>query len=302
MLEETRNLSTLGLLFFDLNKIDSALFYLNLSNTIATEKNFLEILSKNYLTLSEIEEAKGNIKKAYNHFKKYAHLKDSVFNTNIFSDINQLQRLYEVSKTNQQIEQFVVEQHIKERTIYYQNIILFFMLFVLLLVSIGLLYIYLQKRDLNRAYKSLFAKNIEIMQMQEGQSEKFKKKMLSYNMADEILNKILIQMEDTAIICDTEFTIDKLAEMVGSNRVYVSQVINNVLKQNFRTFLNSYRIREAQRLFSESEAQKYTIEFLTFRVGFKSRTAFREAFKEITGMSPTFYLKLVHETEFGQIN
>jgi AraC-like DNA-binding protein len=98
-------------------------------------------------------------------------------------------------------------------------------------------------------------------------------------------------MDNTSIICDTEFSVDKLAELVQSNSTYVSQVINNVLKKNFRSFINEYRIKEAQKLFSAPDGTKYTIEAVALQVGFKSRTAFRDTFKEITGVTPNFYLK-----------
>jgi len=102
-------------------------------------------------------------------------------------------------------------------------------------------------------------------------------------------------MEDTPTICDTEFSLDKLAELVQSNHSYVSQVINTALKKNFRSFLNSYRIREAQQQFSELDTTKYTIESVAVKVGFKSPSAFRATFREITGVSPAFYLKSIQE-------
>jgi AraC-like DNA-binding protein len=165
-------------------------------------------------------------------------------------------------------------------------------------VSVVLLFIFFQKKKLNTAYKALFEKNLEIIDLQnssDGYPEKYKKSALTYAMQTELLDKILILMEDTAIICDTRFTVDKLAELVQSNHAYVSQVINTVLKKNFRSFLNSYRIREAQRLFSKPDATKYTIESVALQVGFKSRSAFYDTFKEITGVSPNFYLKSIQK-------
>jgi tetratricopeptide (TPR) repeat protein len=94
---EAENLSNLGQMFFALNKTDSALFYIGLSNKIAQENHFLRILSDNYLAISKNEEKKGNIKNSFEHYKIYAGLKDSIFNNDIFGDINQLQRIYEVS-------------------------------------------------------------------------------------------------------------------------------------------------------------------------------------------------------------
>jgi YesN/AraC family two-component response regulator len=291
--KETQNLSDLGKLFFKVNKTDSALFYIDLSNNIASAKNNPGILADNYLTLSKIEDSKGNIKNAYIHYKKYVDLRDSVLNTDKFNEINQLQRLYEITKTDLQIEQLTVEKH-------KQKIVWLTTLTILLLVSAVLLFVFFQKRKLDSAYKTLFEKNIEIMKLQDKPSKKalgkYKKSALSDGMQNELLDKILKLMENTSIICDTEFSLDKLAELTQTNHAYVSQVINTALKKNFRSFLNSYRIREAQRLFADFDIAKYTIESIALQVGYKSPTTFRDAFKEITGVSPNYYLKSVQES------
>ncbi|MDR0438527.1 MAG: helix-turn-helix domain-containing protein [Bacteroidales bacterium] len=292
---EAMYLSNLGDLHFEMNKIDKALHYINLSNVIAKKNNFFQTLAKNYLLLSKIEKTKGHYKKSLEYFEMHTAIKDSVFNTEKFGEINQLQHLYEISKANQEIELLVIEQQIKDRTIHLQQIIHFILLIVLLSVSGILLFVFFQKRKLDRSYKVLFKKNLEIIELQdqlsEKESEKHRKSMLTDERQDELLDKVLTFMKDTSIICDTEFSIDKLAKLVQSNKTHVSYVINNALKKNFRSFLNTYRIREAQRLFSNPNAEKYTIEAVAFMVGFKSRYAFREAFKEITGVTPNYYLK-----------
>ncbi|MDR2928529.1 MAG: helix-turn-helix domain-containing protein [Cytophagaceae bacterium] len=288
---EANNLNGLGKLFFEINKADSALFYIDLSNHIAIENDFVGILAENYLTLSEIEEKKGCDKNALAYFKKHTNLKDSILNVERFGDINQLQRLYEVEKTNQKIEDFAIEQKIKDNIIRYQKIILFIAIGVLLLVSIILLIVFLQKRKLNIAYKTLFEKNIEIIELQESSPKKYQNNLLSDDVQKKLLDKILILMKDIPVICDTEFSLSKLAELVHSNHGHVSQVINTAFNKNFHSFLNDYRIQEAQRLLSASEASKYTIESIALRVGFKSRSSFYDAFKKTTGVTPKFYLK-----------
>jgi len=300
--QRARNFSNLGNLFFEINKKDSALYYITKANSLATENNFLGILSDNYLTMSKIEESKGNIRKSFEYYKNYSNLKDSVFGTEKLGEINQLQRLYEMSKTNQQIEQLITERQINEQKLYYQRIIWYITLGVLLLVSIVSLIIFFQKRTLNKAYRVLFEKNIRIIELQENSSEKYKRSTLTDDMHEELLDKILILMEDTSIVCDPKFSIDILAGLVNSNHTYVSQVINNALKKNFRSFINGYRIQEAQRLFSEPDAVKYTIESTALQVGFKSQSAFRDAFKEITGVSPNFYLKSMQEQNTNKAN
>jgi len=294
ILKEAENLSQFGALFFEINNHDSALYYIGLSNLIAEKNSFLNILADNYLILSKIEESKGQTKSAFKYYKKYAELRGSLLNNKIFGEINQLQRMHEVTKTNQQIEQLALEQKINKQRIYYHKIILSITLSVLILVCGILLVVIIQKRRLNKAYKSLFEKNIELIGLQkkslEPFTEKYKSSTLTDDLQDELLHKILILMEDNSMFCDTDFSVDKLAELVESNQKYISQVINNVFKKNFRSFLNSYRIREAQLIFSDPDIKKYTIESVALRVGFKSRNTFREAFKEITGVSPNFYL------------
>jgi AraC-like DNA-binding protein len=290
------NLSNLSNLFFKTNQIDSALLYLDLSNSLANDHNFLDILAENYLAMSKIERFMGDKDNALLYFEKYITLKDSVSNVEVFGEINQLQRLYEVSKMNQQIEQLAIEQQIRSRIIHY----LIAVLIVLGLLCVALLINFFQKRKLDTAYKVLVEKNIEIVDFQKSPSEKYKKSTLSHDKEKELLDKIFALMENTSIICETAFSVDKLAELTESNRTYVSQVINSVLKKNFRSFLNSYRIQEAQRLFSEPDARKYTIESVALKVGFESQSAFRDAFKEIVGVSPSFYLKSVLEQNFAE--
>jgi AraC-like DNA-binding protein len=280
----------------------------------ASDSKSLSKVADNYLTLSEIEKSKGNFKNSLNLYNKYLNLKDSIYNISIIGDINHLQRLYEVSKTNQQIEELVSDKKVKENTIYYQNIILWIVIVVLLLAFIVLIFIVLQNKKLKNAYNTLVDKNIEIVEFhtkkpesvtessddmpeQEMNTEKSQKKVLSEQIQKELLSAILAFMENTSLICNPEFTLEKLTELIHSNQKYVSYVINNVLKKNFNTFLNGYRIREAQRLFSDSGTSKYTVEFVANKVGYKSRNSFNDAFKEITGVTPGFYVKALHSKQ-----
>ena len=298
---ETQTLLNLGKLFLETNRADSMMFYVNLSNTTAKKHNLLEILAEIYLILSKIDDSNGRIASAYDHFRKYTELKDSIFGSRQIAEINQLQRLYETTKTNQQIEQFTIEQQIKGRIIRYQRINLHIILAVLLFVSTVLVFVFFQNRKLNTAYKVLFEKNVKIIDLQkkspDQDSKKYQKSALTEDMQEALSNKILDIMEDTSVVCDAEFSVDKLAELVQSNNTYVSQSINTILKKNFRSLLNEYRIREAQRLFSESDMTIYTIEAIAFKVGFVSRNTFYKAFKENTGVSPNFYLKSVQNSK-----
>ena len=292
---------------FERKQMDSAIYYCNLSNDIAEQKFSLSVIAENYKTLSEIEKSKGNYKTSLEYLEKHLTLKDSLFGTEKLLNIKQIQRLHEISKTNQQIEQLEFEQQINRRTIFYQKIIWIILSFFLLLTTTGLLIIYFQKRDLNIAYKVLFDQNLAVMDPKIKLSEIHKERYKKYTLADEtqqaLLDKILTLMEDTSLICHVEFLVDKLAVLLESNQTYISQTINMALKKNFRSLLNSYRIREAQRLFAEWDITKYSMESIAFQVGYKSYSGFWRAFKEVTGMLPTYYVKSLkneQESENGE--
>ena len=289
------SLSGLGKLFFEINQLDSAVFYANLSNAVAIEHSIPLISVDNYLLLSQIAESRGRQSDALKYYKQYADLKDQIFGRENINKINQLRHSYEVSNRDRKIEQYAIEQQIKEQVIRYQRTNQYILSTALILISIFLAFMVIQNKKLNTAYKNLFEKNLQITEIQseipEEYSRKYKKSALTDNMQAELLDKILAQMENTSIICDTEFSVNRLADLVHSNSTYVSQVINTVFGKNFRSFLNEYKIKEAQRLFSAPDGSKYTIEAVALQVGFKSRTAFRDTFKEITGVTPNFYLK-----------
>lgn len=107
------------------------------------------------------------------------------------------------------------------------------------------------------------------------------------------INKI---MESTEEFCDSEFSLERLAALIGSNSRYVSQIINETYNKNFRTFVNEYRIKEARlRLMNTAEYGNYTIKAIAESVGYKSHTNFIDIFKKTTGITPSIYQKIAKQ-------
>ena len=103
-------------------------------------------------------------------------------------------------------------------------------------------------------------------------------------------------MHDPAQFCQDDFTIDKLASLVGSNTKYVSQVINETIGKNFNTLLNEQRITEVcKRLVDTKNYGSKTNEAIAEEVGFKSRSHFIRTFKKITGLTPSQYQRMAKE-------
>jgi len=108
---------------------------------------------------------------------------------------------------------------------------------------------------------------------------------------DNLLTKIINVMEGSREFLEADFTIDKLAKLVGSNKRYVSQIINEEFNQTYNHFINYYRIKEARRLLSDDQYENITIEAIANMVGFKSKSSFNLFFKKFTGITPSFYQK-----------
>lgn len=141
------------------------------------------------------------------------------------------------------------------------------------------------------------AVNSAVEDSQEGQAEG-KEKYSSSNLSEEQTRRLERRISDamesnSCDYCNVDFSLNVLAEHVGSNSRYVSQVINNEFGKSFSSYVNEYRIREAcARLSGEGVYANYSIKGIGESVGFKSHSTFVSVFKKITGMTPSIYRKM----------
>lgn len=98
--------------------------------------------------------------------------------------------------------------------------------------------------------------------------------------------------------CSYDFSLDKLAELVGSNSKYVSPVINDTFNKNFSIFVNEYRINLAcMRLADFAAYGNYTIRAIAESVGSTSYSTFNSVFRKFTGITPSIYQKMARREE-----
>lgn len=112
-----------------------------------------------------------------------------------------------------------------------------------------------------------------------------------------LLGKILLAMENKPFR-DADFSLQSLADLIGSNSKYVSQTINDLLKKNFRTFINEYRVKEAQRMIDDTTHYgNLSLLGIAQNVGIRSKSSFIEAFRKVTGMTPSAYQRAAREQD-----
>jgi len=90
---------------------------------------------------------------------------------------------------------------------------------------------------------------------------------------------------------EPELTLDTLADRLGVRRNALSRAVNRTTDGNFNNYINSFRIREAVRMISETDRSQLYIEQIYECVGFGNRTSFYRAFKQFTGLSPADFQK-----------
>jgi len=98
-----------------------------------------------------------------------------------------------------------------------------------------------------------------------------------------IVNKMLIQFEEEKIFLNNQLNIMDIVQAVGTNRTYISSIINQQFNQNFCSFVNSYRIVELERILIENP--DYTNEVLADCCGFGSLNSLKRALFAKTGMT-----------------
>lgn len=84
-------------------------------------------------------------------------------------------------------------------------------------------------------------------------------------------------------------TLDCVAELLKTNKTYLSKAINSVYKQSYSYIINSYRINEAIKMLCSTQYDYLSMEGIASAVGFSSKSTFYRIFKEITGLTPNEY-------------
>lgn len=105
----------------------------------------------------------------------------------------------------------------------------------------------------------------------------------------ELKAKILELLNDKNVYLNPELSLQHLALIAGSNRSYVSKVINEEFGVNFFDLINEKRVEYAKLQLSDSKNNNYSLNFIGQLCGFKCDRTMYRAFIKFTGESPSKY-------------
>lgn len=118
------------------------------------------------------------------------------------------------------------------------------------------------------------------------------KKKIKSSTTSKIITQLYKLMEDEEIYKNPLLSRFDLATRLGTSEGYLSQIINQEINKSVIQFVNEYRIECAKKLLQDSVFNKYSIEAIGMEAGFKSKSAFYNAFNMSLNMSPGVYRKL----------
>ncbi len=269
---------------------------------IALDHSMQSELIDNYRAMAQVYDAMGNQKMAEQLDYKFLKARDEFIKKSHAEMVEKSRFLDEMRRVNDQVAQIQAKH---ERA--HQLLLMVCLITAIILIALLLL---VRSNIKQRNYiRHLYEKNVQLLDVkvtaeqpashsvekQEDSAPKYQSQ-LDQESKERLFARIKQVMDDIHIICQPDFSLQSLADLVSSNYKYVSQVVNEYYGKSFKQVLNEQRVREACRQLNDTERYGHlTIEAIAANLGFNSRSNFTVTFKRITGISPSKFLKMAKE-------
>jgi len=267
--------------------------------TMAKANGNLSMLSNVSRALSWVYQMMNDTTQAERYKMQHFALRDSLISS---YRMNVTEGMF-LEMAEQRTQQLVAEQRVRRAIIY---------MLLLLLAAVGAFVAILvwKNRQLALRNRKLYDNNVAMLHAEELMREQREQEQAPPAPGDPksgghrsapldtgnmqlLYDRIQKIMENPEWFCRNDFSLPMLAQLVDSNKTYVSQTINACYHENFVTLLGNCRVKEAcRRINNYDQYGQFTLESISEGVGFKSRTTFTTAFKRLIGLTPSEYLKI----------
>lgn len=287
-----------------------ATVYLSYGNFLVAQKRYREALSvfeqgldpardtkayiyrfKLYRGISEAYEGLGDDRNALKYHKTYHIAADSIYSIEREHSFNELMIKYETEKKQKKIKEREMELY-KERRKLEVTIIL---LGVIIGIAVVIYILYNRK---NRMYGEIVRQHHDYTEKMKRITSEYEKRLVEPEYKQlpghnderdrELFARIETEMRFERAYADKQLTIEKLVEKVGSNRTYVSRIINEYSGMSFSNYINSFRIEEAVRILSDPKSD-VLLKSLADELGFNTPGTFYRSFHKAVGVPPSKY-------------
>jgi AraC-like DNA-binding protein len=228
----------------------------------------------------------GNMDEFEKSFSLYVDETTKIIVDNSNSDYEEWSIIYEKDELTNSLEKLATENKNKNRRIILYTIII--IIFIILLV-VGIVF-YLKLRT---SYRKIFQLN------HTSQDKPIHDKISSeIDNNDQKLYLLFTEiqqlMESEKFYLKPSITISDVSTAIGSNDKYISLSVNKFARMNFNYYINTLRIQEAKKKLLEENTES-SIQDIAIACGFGNASSFIRVFKQITGLTPAYYVTLSKE-------
>ena len=226
--------------------------------------------------LSKLYEVEGNVFDAFEYYKMSSASRDSILNINKEASFNNLLDLYEHASLQNIIRKRKFDMYVT--------------VFICILSSIaGVLFFYLYRRQ-RKQNKELVLRYQDYLKRDEMLRKYMEQSRQKGNESaeEDLFGKLEKLMREEKIYLSNEISLDKLASILGTNRTYISRVINRYADKSFWGYVNMYRISDATKMLSDLD-NDIQIKNMYEKLGYNSATSFFRVFRDEVGLSPSKY-------------
>ena len=274
-----------------LGRYDAATENLEKVDDLAIRYGMKDVSTATYEEIWKLMRLKGDRQAAERYYSKYLMAKEELLNYQQVSSLKELSFMESMRKQNEKIASERTQKTIVQTAAGV-------LLLIVTIISGCTVILSRKNKRLRESNEALYNKVQEMISTTDtlpgdDKALKYKDSRLDEDKKQAIYQKACEVMDNSTEILQMDFSIRRLAELVGTNYRNMSQVINENAHCNFNNFLNQYRIRHACKMMNDTRKYgNYTIEGYSTSVGFKSRNSFVTSFKRITGLTPSEYLRI----------
>ncbi|MCM1142695.1 MAG: helix-turn-helix domain-containing protein [Muribaculum sp.] len=244
-----------------------------------------------YSWLSRAYEEMGNLPKSLEYYKKYTAAQLALISEQKEREFAILDLRNRVTEEERKNASQALELAKRGKTI----VILISVggLFLLICVG-GFIYHRRKVRDYEEVVKRYLdnAKSEQLLRQQLEEALQSKQASKTSGLDDEKQTELYMHldklMREDKIYRNSSLSLSSTAEMLSTNRTYLSQVVNEKSGKSFSSYVNECRLNEAVALLSDSDNET-PLKEIGSKVGFTSSSNFYTLFKQRVGVSPSVF-------------
>jgi AraC-like DNA-binding protein len=196
-----------------------------------------------------------------------------------------------------EIAELVKDKYTLEKSLGRQHILVTFAIVLSGILIIVLIWRSVRERDLRKRYADLQKKLSAIKQpIQVLEEKRIDYIRIKSELPDELVEKLTLKLqnfEDKKLFLEPGITAAKLADRFKTNATYLSTFIHESKALNFSSYITQLRIEYiTEKLNSDRDYPKYTVQALAEMCGIASRNNFRDHFKRINGIGVGDFIKM----------